>query len=714
MTFKVDNPIITIDQDVLQRAGIAERFALQVCRLDASEGSVVGVFGPWGSGKTSFINLAKKTFESEDVLVLDFNPWLFSGAEQLVGRFVTELSAQFKLNSIGDLCNAFLKYGDMFSGKIGMLAKLSAKIYLRQHGGIQRRREKVASVLRRRNKPIIVVLDDVDRLSAPEIREIFKLVRLTASFPNLVYIVCCDRLRVEQALNDTGVEGSGSDYLEKIIQLPFNMPEVPRHRLAVELYQAIEEALVDIKNTGPVDEHEWMTIFKEIIHPLVRNMRDVRRYSIAVRHTLEELDGRVARNDVLALEAVRLFLPGMFTHLPDVINTLTIPDWFIYEQISELKLDYEPDPIAQINKSVKLQVESLINSAGGSNGFTVATAVVDRLFPAGEHIWEMRSDANHVPDPGKEKERLRFRRVAHAHIFRLYLERVMLPDLEDNHNAEHVISLMADRDALTEFIHSLEPREWNGLIRSLDLSNRRILNTHLESLIIVLLERWSEIPNQLTDWVLLDRVRSSLEGMIGHFLSNLDDIDKADDMVTRVLNNLLSLSPRVMLVEYLRSKEDSGSGIASETVLQELENMLQEEIIDAPDSFLKNEPDLLRILYYGKGRAAGRQYHTDESNNELTISVLLSAVREKNDPLFLERQARLPVGLHPALDFDGLVKLYGNREFLKQRVDDLEAEVDELIPWIERRVPFDDFKVILALAEDCLNEEQPEKTVSSA
>ena len=191
---------------------------------------------PWGSGKTSFIHLARKVFEHEEVPVLDFNPWLFSGAEQLVERFITELSTELKLMDLGNIGEALLEYSDLFSGSLGTIVKISGKYYQRREGGIQQNTGEVAAVLREREKPIIVILDDVDRLSAPEIREIFKLVRLTASFPNLVYIVCCDRQRVEQALGEETAGLSGRDYLEKIIQLPFEFPEVPEHLLAKELH----------------------------------------------------------------------------------------------------------------------------------------------------------------------------------------------------------------------------------------------------------------------------------------------------------------------------------------------------------------------------------------------------------------------------------------------------------------------------------------------
>ncbi len=69
----IDHPIQDAKDDVLQRSRMAKSFARRVLVLPASQGLVVGVFGPWGSGKTSFINLARTTFNEVDVPVLDFN-----------------------------------------------------------------------------------------------------------------------------------------------------------------------------------------------------------------------------------------------------------------------------------------------------------------------------------------------------------------------------------------------------------------------------------------------------------------------------------------------------------------------------------------------------------------------------------------------------------------------------------------------------------------
>ena len=262
-----DNPVRSCKDDRLERAGYAEAFTRQVLTLDVSEGTVVGIFGPWGSGKTSFINFTREEFERSEVPVLDFNPWMFSGAEQLVERFFTEMSTHMgnkkNLRIIG---KTFRKYGAAINTSAGIVSRLLAMpliselIYVVTETlgndtlplSINALRGKVECALRKCNKPIIVILDDVDRLSAPEIREVFKLVRLTASFPNLVYIVACDRLRVEQALGEQGLPGR--DYLEKIVQWPFNLPEVSSHLLTQQLFDAINNSLTNIENLGPFDK----------------------------------------------------------------------------------------------------------------------------------------------------------------------------------------------------------------------------------------------------------------------------------------------------------------------------------------------------------------------------------------------------------------------------------------------------------------------------
>jgi predicted KAP-like P-loop ATPase len=414
-TISADNPIRRPEDDALGRTKVARRFAEQVLSLDATEGVVVGVLGPWGSGKTSFINLARTHLESVGVAVLDFNPWMFSGAEQLVESFFVELSAQLKLRpGLAKTGKDLEEYGETFSG-LGWLPlvgpwiergraanKILAKMLQRRKEGVGGRRANVEKALAALEKPLVVVVDDIDRLTCSEIRDIFKLVRLTANFPNVVYILAFDRDRVEKALAEQGIPGR--DYIEKILQVAVDIPAVPAHALNKEIFRAIDNALSTIDKKGPFDENAWPDVFMEVIRPLVRNMRDVRRYAANVYGTVRDLNGQVACVDVLALEAIRVFLPGVFREMHGAVDGLTTTA--------------DPYGLHGGEPHLKGQIDRLIGAADAHGD--VLRALVERVFPGAQrHI-----GGSHYMSDWKARW-LRERRVAHEDILRLYLERVV-------------------------------------------------------------------------------------------------------------------------------------------------------------------------------------------------------------------------------------------------------------------------------------------------
>ena len=312
-----DNPIKNPEDDAIGRISTAQNFAQHVLTLDTTEGIVVGVLGPWGSGKTSFINLARNEFKKAEVPILNFNPWMFSGAAQLVESFFIELAAQLKIRrDLAEIGKDFEAYGEIFSGlgwlpvvgtwseRIRGATKIGGKFLQRRKGGVGGRRRNIEKALSALDKPIVVVLDDIDRLETSEIRDVFKLVRLTANFPNIIYIVAFDRERVEKALDEQGVPGR--DYLEKILQDPVDLPVAPSHMLYQQITTALDNVLDNIENTGPFDKEVWPNVFMEIIRPLILNMRDVRRYAAAIHGTVISLKGQIALADLLALEAIRI------------------------------------------------------------------------------------------------------------------------------------------------------------------------------------------------------------------------------------------------------------------------------------------------------------------------------------------------------------------------------------------------------------------------
>ena len=707
-----DNPIRLSQDDLLGRADTAESFARHVLILDASEGAAVGIFGSWGSGKTSFVNLARPEFDRAGVPVLDFNPWLFSGTEQLVGRFFVELSAQMsEKGNLENIVAAIGKYGDRLSGPAEILASLlggplagqSASVLLKAIGdltnppeSVNRLRDNVVQALGERDKPIVVVLDDVDRLSGPEIRNIFKLVRLTASFPNIVYIVPCDRLRVERALDEKEQGLSGSDYLEKIIQLSYDLPAISDHLLREQIDAAIHTALDGIEEYGSLDPQVWPFIRNFIVRPLMGNMRDVRRYAAAIRGTVADLGREVALADVLGLEAVRLFMPNVFSNLLGAMDVLTTPS---ESRLIEIELeDTHSETLMgkdDLDQSRSRLIDKLIGASDAEGEVTdetrrrVVHAMIYYLFPAAIQYIEAKKNefiGPIVPVPHNLTER----RVAQESILRVYLERIEGYDLLCLKDAERAFGFMADANQFNNFIRSLDSSQWQDTIAKLEQFREQFRPKHAESGVLVLLNLLADMPHRSPTSDV--RPTAVVANIVSHLLKVVGGADSISIAAERLLPSMKSLYSKSMLVGLIGHREDfRGDALVSETVATVFESKLVDEIRAAPPDELAREQRLAAVFHFARMVAdeQGEQFELD-SSPRVTLAVLLSG-------LAVHRSAS---GETRSPDWRFLTRVYGNETVLKERVQNMCEQFEALKPWFESRgIALNDAESILKLAQ---------------
>ena len=659
MIIKGDKPIQSPKDDALGRTRLAQLFAEELMLLDASEGVIVGVLGPWGSGKTSFINLVRTYLRDLGVEVLDFNPWLFSGTDQLVESFFVEVSAQLKLRpGLLELGKALENYGELFSG-MGSLplvgpwiegarttTKIVARILQRRKEGIGSPRTKVEKALSALEKPLVVFLDDIDRLTTCEIRDIFKLVRLTANFPNVIYVLAFDRLRVEEALTEQGLPGR--DYLEKILQVSVDLPAIPAHILNKRILEAIDEALSGIDNPGPFDKNIWPDIFMEVIRPLLRNMRDVRRYAAAIHGTVRDLDGQVALADVLALEAIRVFLPDVFYQLHESVDGLTTTSDVTYSPQEDLHL--------------KEQIDHLIKAAGSDAD--VVRALISRLFPAAErHI-----GGSHYGSEWKNRW-LRERRVAHEEILRFYLERVAGEGFQAFTEAEQAWARMADREEFDNYLRSIDPLRLEDVIASLEAFEDQFGPEHVEPGTIVLLNLLPELPERPRG--VFDLPPELVVGRVVYrLLRSLKDPGKVEAAVRSILRHLTTLSAKEQLISMVGYREGAGHKLVSEAAAKRFEVEWRSEVRSAPVDFLVKERQLLGILLRAKREADPSEPLLDIPDSPfMTLALLQSARSEVVSQSIGSRAVRRST----RLAWDGLVELYGDEEILRERIQKLKA-----------------------------------------
>ncbi len=315
-----DRPVERPEQDLFGYAPFAKQLADSICSLRGLEGLVIALYGPWGAGKTTLLNLVRHyischTEEEQPVIVL-FNPWWFSGQENIAKAFLGQLQAvlpdrlhQLKnLGSlIGDFADGIATTADVLGyGAIGK----AANFFKKSPKDVPELKKRISDALRQQSRHILVLVDDIDRLTPEDLRQLFKVIKALADFPNVVYLLAFDKEVAVKALSDDrGI--SGEDYLEKIVQVPFELPAVDKTSLRSALFQKLDQVLVGTPD-GLFDSTYWGNVYHEGLDSLIQVPRDIIRLINTLSVTYRAVRGEVNPVDFIAIESIRVFVPDVY------------------------------------------------------------------------------------------------------------------------------------------------------------------------------------------------------------------------------------------------------------------------------------------------------------------------------------------------------------------------------------------------------------------
>ena len=113
-----DLPITKSDEDRLNRSDFAKSLANAILKRTSSSSFTIGLYGKWGSGKSSLLNMVLENIENDDksVVVLRFNPWLCTDSKQLISQFIKQLATAIELKiPNGDrVWEIIARYADLF------------------------------------------------------------------------------------------------------------------------------------------------------------------------------------------------------------------------------------------------------------------------------------------------------------------------------------------------------------------------------------------------------------------------------------------------------------------------------------------------------------------------------------------------------------------------------------------------------------------------
>lgn len=584
----MDVPITSSLDDDLGRAPVARDFAESIRQLDASHGLVAAVLGPWGHGKTSFINLMREQFEAEPALtVIDFNPWMFSGSNQLVNFFFTEIGAELNVHSksrFGKTADWLAQYADILK-PVSQFIPLPGAAAIGEAAGAalgglsattnsdrsaKKVREEIAKELTALAQPIVVVVDDIDRLTTLEIREIFKLVRLTASFPNIIYVLAFDRERVEQALTEDGVPGRA--YLEKIVQLSFDVPQAPAKLLRSQVLEVLNRILAPVAN-ATLDESRWSDVYWEVIDPLFSNMRDVTRFAISARSTVKSLGDEVDLVDVLAMEALRVFRPELMQRLSKLRGELT----------STRDIMSPKDERAQ--KAIAALLATFPEDA------EVIRALFNRVFPVALQYIEN----NHYGSGWLGTWRTAHR-MAHVDFLSLYFDRVAPDELVAFRNSERAFKLLSNGPALKEYLIGLNPEDLETVVEGLTSYEAEFTTDMIVPASITLLNLIDAIPEKKRREFFDIGSRDITVGrVVLRLLRRVEEEAEREALASLILDGIETYSSQLDFIHSVGYREGAGHKLVSEAFATQIQTEFVARLQGAPPAEPGREWDAWRI-----------------------------------------------------------------------------------------------------------------------
>lgn len=332
-----DLPIAKLEEDGLNRGSFAESLAKTLVQYSFPSSLTIGLYGEWGSGKTSLLNMVFENVERIDdgVVVLRFNPWLCSDPKQLVTQFFKQMATAIKLkkraadkaweliNQYADILGATSVIpvaGEIVAAFTKVLTKKAEEETKERTNDLQESKNQIIKKLKDEKIKIIVSIDDIDRLSEEEIVAVFQLVKSLADFPNTIYVLAFDYDVVVRALGKVQ-HGDGKEYLEKIVQVPFEIPAPNIDDIHEALFSKLNRILGDIPEED-WDKETWVELFQQGIKNYIRSIRDVIRYTNVFSLKYELLKNETSVVDLLGLTCLQVFEPTVYSKLPSYKDIL--------------------------------------------------------------------------------------------------------------------------------------------------------------------------------------------------------------------------------------------------------------------------------------------------------------------------------------------------------------------------------------------------------
>ena len=426
-----DKPIDDKNKDRFNRNKFSSRISQTIINRKRDEGFVIGLYGIWGEGKTSVLNMIQNDLEEvDDIFVVKFNPWRFKDEDSLILNFLKNISIVLDK----DLNNAKEKFGG-FIKKYGIGVGLGVlNVDLTKIGEalsdteLEKLKDRVNAFLKESKKKIVIIIDDIDRLDKQELFSLFKLIKLTGDFSNTYYILSFDDEMVASAIGERYASGdklSGYNFLEKIIQVPLRIPQAQSQDLLNYTFELLNNAFSENQLDLQIEEAQKIGgLISQNILKRIKTPRLAIRYANSLSFLIPLLKGEVNNSDLILFEGIKIFYPEYYQFIKNY------PGYFI-----ESYYGYRDSKDNAKAEELKKELEK-INSSYSNNDKKAIENLLKELFPYTKEVFENYSFRH--GDIRWEREK---RIVSPKYFNRYFVYSVLNDEISDVYFEEYIKSL---------------------------------------------------------------------------------------------------------------------------------------------------------------------------------------------------------------------------------------------------------------------------------
>ena len=321
--FFSDKEVNLVQNDSIDFGWLAE--ALREIILTSQTPITVGVIGDWGAGKTSIMRMTEQLLEiNNNAKTIWFNAWKYDRVYDLRIAFIQKILIDIKNDKTmqaqaKDIAADLIKRVDWLA-----LAQSAASLYVSSSTGSivnpvlqlipnsikQKKPEESIALIGEfdkrfqelidvyaKDERVVVFIDDLDRCLPEKAISILESIKLFLDAEKCIFVIGINKKIIEKGvdLRYKQLPFDGADYMEKIIQIPFTLPELRE-----------EDAKNFIKKIAPKSIQDHSDIIAKIGGNPRRIKRLVNKFLLQITLAKYKPDLEVSNEIIAKLSVIEL------------------------------------------------------------------------------------------------------------------------------------------------------------------------------------------------------------------------------------------------------------------------------------------------------------------------------------------------------------------------------------------------------------------------